>query len=511
MGIVITETAPPREERLKAGIAYGGTCSHLHECLSKGCLNAADRSFGQTYGCQHSLSLGILNTIRNAVTIMHAPLGCGASTVGSAGQGAAFKQLRDPNAEGTVWLSTNLDEVNVIGGGEKNLREAIRYADREFRPEAIIVVGGCVPALIGDDIDGILNDMQSEVAARLVAVTCEGFKTKVMATAYDAAYNGIIKSLLGTIDRPKIYSDEDMDDYIRRYMLSKRVNVFNVGSMSKADEDELERLLKAIGLTVQFLPCYSAPKDFSYALKNALNVSVCGTHDDYFIQYLEQEYGIPFIIDTIPIGRKNTARWVLNIARHFSLEKEAGEFLKREEEELERSIAPFRETLKGKRVYLGGGAIRIVATAEILQDLGMEIIGFKGHHIDRFVEPVFEALDNVEDVVFNVATQQPFEQANLVNKLKPDIIVIHSGVNNITTKYGAPILPLFGPTFLYMGYAGTYDVARRLNRKLQNNQFNKNMAKNRVIPYKKEWMDKNPFAYIKDDGQVKHSEEEKND
>ena len=31
MSIVLGDTAPAREERLKAGIAYGGTCSHLVE------------------------------------------------------------------------------------------------------------------------------------------------------------------------------------------------------------------------------------------------------------------------------------------------------------------------------------------------------------------------------------------------------------------------------------------------------------------------------------------------
>ena len=498
MSIVLGDTAPAREERLKAGIAYGGTCSHLEECLSKGCLGGATRSFSQTYGCQHGLSLGILNTIRNAVVIMHSPLGCGASSILYSGQqGSSFQKLRDPQAEGTVIINTNLDEVNVINGGEKNLRAAIYYADLEFRPEIIIIVGGCVPALIGDDIDAITDELQSEVSAKLIPVTCEGFKTKVMATAYDAAYNGIMKKLLGTVERKISTVTEDFDEYKRKYLASKRVNVFNVGSMSKADENELERILNAIGLEVAFLPCYSAPKDFTITLENALNVSICGTHDDYYIEYLQQEYNIPFIIDTIPIGRKNTKRWVINIAKHFNLEKEAEVFLQREEEELLRALEPYKQKLKGKKVYLGGGAIRIVATAEVLQDLGMEIVGFKGHHIDHFIKPVLEQLEEIENITFNVATQQPFEQVNLVNRLKPDFIIIHAGLNNVTTKYGVPILPLFGPSFHYMGYSGAFDIARRLVRRLQNNQYNKNIAKNLRIPYKQEWLDKDPFTYIK--------------
>ena len=499
MKIELSTTAPAREERLKAGIAYGGTCADLQNCLSKGCLNGSNRSFSQTYGCQHGLSLGILNTLRNAVVVMHSPLGCGASTNGSSGQGSGFKRLRDPKSEGTIWLSTNLDESDVISGGEEKLREAIIYADKEFRPEIIIAVSGCVPALIGDDIDGILADLQSEVAATLIPVTCEGFKTKVMATAYDSAYNGIMKKLLKGVGRQELLVENDFEEIQRKYLLSRHVNILNVGSMSRADELELERLLNAIGLIVTFLPCYSAPKDFAYSLENSLNVSICGTHDDYYIKYIEQEYGIPFIIDTIPIGRRNTARWVSKIAKHFNLEKEAESFLKKEDELLNKSLEPFRKNLRGKKVYLGGGAIRIVATAEVMQDLGLEVVGLKGHHIDEFVEPSFEALENIEDVVFSVATQQPFEQVNVVNKLKPDVIVIHSGINNITAKQGLPILPLFGPTNIYMGYAGVFEIARRLNRKVENNQFNKNISKNKPLPYKKEWYDKDPFAYIKEE------------
>lgn len=494
----LSATAPAREDRLKAGIAFGGTCSNLQNCLSEGCLNAANRSFSQSYGCQHGLSLGILNTLRNAVVIMHSPLGCGASTNASVGQGSGFKRLRDPNAEGTIWLSTNLDESDVIAGGEKKLRETIIYADREFRPEVIIAVSGCVPALIGDDIDEILANLQSDVAATLIPVTCEGFKTKVMATAYDAAYNGIMKILLKDVERQKPVIINDYEETQRRYLRSRRVNILNVGSMSRNDEIEIERLLNAIGLTVSFLPCYSAPQDFVDSLENALNVSICGTHDDYYIKYLEQEYGIPFIIDTIPIGRKNTARWILKIAKHFNLEREAEVFLNKEDELLNESLEPYRKTLKGKKVFLGGGAIRIVGTAEVLQDLGMEIVGFKGHHIDEFVKPTFDALENIEDVVFNVATQQPFEQVNIVNRLKPDVIVIHGGVGNISVKQGLPIFPLYGPSNIYMGYAGVFEIARRLSRKIKNNQFNINISKHKSLPYKKEWFDKNPFAYIKE-------------
>ena len=504
MNYLDAKSAPAREDRHKTNIAFGGTSAKMKGCLKngcfgkEGCLNLSRRSFTQTHGCQFTLSLAILNTLRKAVIVMHAPVGCGMCSVGNSGVNKTFKQLRDPTAEGIIWLSTNLDEADVIGGGEKKLREAVLFADREFRPETIIVANGCVPALIGDDIDSILGDLQEQVAAIIMPIHCEGFKTKVMATAYDAVYHGILKKYVRIPNREKFIVDRELEEMERQYKISRNVNILNVGSMSRADEVELQRILTGIGLNVCFLPCYAEPEDFPYSLETSLNVSICGTHDDYFVEHIKEKYNIPFLIDTIPIGRKNTDRWVLKIAEKFGLEKEAQRFIAEENRILDESIAQYRSTLKGKKAFLAGGEVRIIATAEILQDLGMEIVGFKAHHFDQFIEPIFEALENIDNVVVGVATNQPFEQANMVKRLKPDVLISHTGGNNIAAKFGLPIFPLFGPSYNYMGYSGVFEVTRRLARVMRNNQFNKNLSENTALPFKKEWYDKDPFAYIKE-------------
>ncbi|HWQ75320.1 MAG TPA: nitrogenase component 1 [Syntrophomonas sp.] len=498
------KSAPAREDRLKTNIAFGGTCAEMKGCIQagcfseSGCLNLAGRRFSQTQGCQFTLSLAILNTLRNAVVIMHSPIGCGACSISNVGVNQTFKRLRDPSAEGIIWLSTNLDEVDVINGGENKLRQAVLYADREFRPDTIIVANGCVPALIGDDVDSILTDLETQTAASIVPIHCEGFKTKVMATAYDAVYHGILKNYVKKPDRREFVAEPDFEKLRDQYRISRNVNVLNVGSMSRPDELELQRLLNALGLNVTFIPCYAEPEDFEYSLESSLNISICGTHDDYFVGHIQEKYDIPFLIDTIPIGRKNTDRWILKIAAYFDLEKEAKQLIALENKLLNEGLEPFRRTLAGKRVFLAGGEVRIIATAEILQDLGMEVIGFKAHHFDQFIEPMFDALDDVDQVLIGVATNQPFEQSNLLNRLQPDVFITHTGGNNIAAKHGLPIFPLFGPSYNYLGYSGVYQVARRLNRIVSNSQFNKKLAQNTRLPFKEDWYDKNPFAYIKE-------------
>jgi len=491
---------PSREDRLKAAVAFGGVCSQVRTCEraeAAGCTNLAARAFTQAQGCQFTLSLGILNSIRDAVVIMHGPVGCGMCAIGAYGNNKAMKQWRDPGAEGLTWLSTNLDEADVISGGEQKLRDAVAYADREFRPASIIVANACVPALIGDDIDAILDDLQKETAAVLVPIHCEGFKTKLMATAYDAVYHGILKKYIRPPERRVPIWQQEEELQRERYRRSRKVNILNVGSMSRGDELEFQRILEALGLEVTFIPCYAEPEDFSYALETALNVSLCGTHDDYFVEHLKTKYNIPFVVDTIPIGRRNTARWLRRVAAHFGLDREAEAFIAAESAALDAALAPYRETLRGKRAYLLGGEVRILATAEVVQDLGMEVVGFKAHHYDRFVEPIFEALDNIDDVLFSVATNQPFESSNIITRVKPDVLIAHVGGNNIASRHGLPLLPLFGPQFNYCGYSGVFEIARRLAMKIRNAEFNKRMAENVPLPFRKEWYEKEPFAYIK--------------
>ncbi|MDR3590529.1 MAG: nitrogenase component 1 [Negativicutes bacterium] len=493
----IREKAPPvREDRLRVCNAYGGSCCDLVGQSKQGCLNGLRRTFAQTQGCQLNLSLATINTLQDTVIIVHGPVGCGGSNVSFAGTNKTFKRLRDPQARGLIWLSTNLGELDAINGGEDRLREAVLFAEDEFRPQVIAIVNSCVPALIGDDIDGLIAELQEQISARIVPVHCEGFKTKIMASAYDATYHGILRNLVRPEqERVRLIADQQRD-FAERLRQSRTVNLLNVSSMSRLDELELTRLLEALGLSVNILPCFAQPGQFSTAVESALNVSICATHDDYFVEHLREQYGIPFVLHSIPIGIRQTGQWLIDIARHFGLEAEAEQLIGRETAELEEALKPYRGLFAGKRVLVCAGEIRVIATAELLRHLGMEIIGLRAYHYDQFADTLLEEFPEGEKVPINVATGQPFEQANLIEKLKPDLYLGHTGGNGWAAKHGLPILPIFQQSNNYMGYSGVFEITRRLVRILRNPAFNRNLAVNVKLPYQTNWFDEDPFAYI---------------
>jgi len=489
---------PTREERLQACNSFGGTACGLVKGSKQGCLGSNNRGFLQSTGCQLGLTMGIAGTIPESVVVFHGPVGCGSSQLSAAGLSAMNQKSRGNSIKiQREWFSTNLSESDVVGGGEDKLAATVIEVDRRHRPKVIWVAATCVPGIIGDDIDAVVKRIQPQVAAKILPLHCAGFKTRIVATAYDVVYHAILRYL---IDDPDLNHEPVFADEAERLVYDERksrtINLLNVGSMSRIDEDELVRLLKALNLEVNILPCFAPPDRFVRAKDAALSVSICATHDDYFVEHLKEIWGVPFILNTIPIGKDHTRKWLYEIADFFGIREQAERLVAAEEAELDAALAPIKETLKGKRVYVSAGEIRAGAQAIVLQnDLDMEVVGVRAHHYDTYGDVLFQDLD--PDLEVNVATSQPFEAANLVKRANPDIYVGHAGGNVTIAKLGIPVLPIFGPLNNYLGYKGTFEFAFRLARILKNPAFFRNLGRTDTLPYKKSWYSENPFKYIR--------------
>lgn len=494
----LSASAPPtREVRIEACNAFGGSCCALRDGMKSGCAKLAARKFSQGGGCQLMLALGIMSSFSNVVVIVHSPLGCSSNNLSTSGMRKTMRASKNKPAEESVWLHTNLDEIDVISGGIDKLRRAILYAESEFRPDAIIVANGCVPGIIGDDIDSLIDELGAKLSAKVVPVHCEGFKSKFVASGYDSAYHGVLKKLVDPIGRYDRAIPDEAADAQENYSRSRTVNLLNVGSTSYGDETELSRLLQALGLTVRVVPLYSTIDEIARISEAALNVSICATHDDYLLGHLKERFGIDYVIDTLPIGIKNTNQWLRLIAKYFRLEEEAERLIALETAQLEEALEPFKQALKGKSIFLGGGETRIITTGEFFQSLGLKIVGIKPHNFDRFAVPMLDDIDDQESQV-EVAPGQPAEELNLLKRLKPDIYVGHVGANAWVTKLGISNLPLFGQSFNYMGYSGAFELARKAVKVLKNTSFIRKISANVELPMRASWYDENPFDNIKE-------------
>jgi len=504
MSYIDLKSPPKREDRLKACIAHGGTiCEMAGAKGKKSCLHDdGERSFTQGSICLILPALAMLNSLPDNVVLLHSAIGCGGCTHSQNANVRFGSNVRWGRPKDGVWLSTAMDETDVISGGEEKLEQAIIEADRRYRPFSITVVAGCVPGIIGDDIDGVVQRVQPQVTAKLLPVHCEGFKTKIWATAYDAVYHGIGRTLLREGEQAP--TGDGLAPFKGLERLSRTVNLMNVSSMGRVDEVELERLLTTLGLEVNVFPVFAHPENMVKATQAALSVSTCPTHDDYFLGYLEERFGVPSLIRHMPIGIENTGLWLRDVAARFGEEEKAERIIEHEERELNEALEEFRPLFKGKKVFISAGEFRALATARLLEELGFTVSGIRSFHHDEFAEVEYQKLakSSKDDYVIDIANVQPFEEANLLKRLKPDLFLGHANGNGTAAKLGIPTHVIYNTGLAYIGYKGVYEIARRLYRQLKNPIYNRKLAENLRLPYSDAWYTSDPFSHIDQRGGV---------
>lgn len=494
MEYISAKEPPVRENRLGSCNSYGGNAEHLLGCAKRGCLNLACRKFHQTQLCQSSLCLSWVDSVPDPVVIMHSPIGCGAMNM--------FKRenfFSQPDKHRYVrTINTNLGEMDIIEGGERALQEAILYAEKEFHPKNIFILMTCVPTLTGNDVEAVAESVRNDIKAEIMPIYCAGFKSKIPASAYDALYHGMIKIYLEGKKEKAIQSLQRKRD--------NKVNLFSTSSASDADLNELKRLLEAMQLEVRLLPYNFSPESLTELTDASLNISTCATHDEYMFQYLKETYGMPYVIKNVPIGVKNTSLWILEIAKYFGREKQAEVLVEKEVEKLNKSLDKYKKALKGKTAFIHGGEPRSLATAEILEMLGMEVLGIEARHHDKFSDEMLEGRKDNKEMSYSVAIGQPFEKANLLERMRPDIYIGHNGQCVQPAKQGIPVAPLFYKPNNYFGFTGVFERARDLGRMIKNVQFYKNLRENLSLPYQESWYKKEPFCYIKPGNAIQKEE-----
>ncbi|HWP96091.1 MAG TPA: nitrogenase component 1 [Syntrophomonadaceae bacterium] len=493
---------PKREDRLQSCITFGGTLCGLAKETGQCHLSDGERTFSQGSICLLLPALAMLNSLPDNVTLLHGAIGCGSCAHSQNANVRSGGNMRWGKVRDALWLSTALNEYNVISGGEGKLEQAIIEADRRYRPGTITVVAGCVPGIIGDDIDGVAERVQGQVTARIIPVHCEGFKTKIWATAYDAVYHGIGRNLLEAPPELHPLVRDELADLKEEYRRKHTVNLFNVSSMGRGDEVELSRLLAALGLESNVFPVFARPEDMWQVTQAALSVSTCPTHDDYFVKFLEEKFGVPYILKHMPIGIENTNQWIRDIAAFFGLEKQAESLIENEVRELNQALEEFKPLFIGKRVFVSAGEFRALATANLLAELGFELVGIRSYHHDEFAQGEYQKLIKISgnDFPMNIANAQPFEEVNLLKRIQPDLFLGHWNGNATASKLGIATHVIYNTGLSYIGYRGVYELARRLYRQLRNPSFNRKLSKYVQMPYAPSWYDADPFKYIKTAG-----------
>jgi len=307
--MVIFSPAPKvdiRERRLHSITSYSGTAKDLYEKSKTRDLPLDERSYSQCSSCAEGCAQ-IGTRIQGGAVVYHAPIGCDAGMFTNVlSLKGASKARKQKIVNQQSMISTNISEKDTIFGAVEKLKEAIREADKRFHPKVIFVTTSCASGIIGEDIESVANEMEEELGYTIAPIYCEGFKSKIWSSGFDAGFHGVLRKLV----KPAVKKQEDL------------VNVFNFEGT-----DTFTPLLARLNLRVSYLLPLASLEQVETISEAACSTTICETLSMYVSAVLEEKYGVPEIKAPSPYGIDWTDAWLRAIGRVTGREELAEKFI----------------------------------------------------------------------------------------------------------------------------------------------------------------------------------------
>src|ERR1700687_101587 len=110
-------------------------------------------------GCTYAGCKGVIfGPTRDILNLVHGPIGCSFYAWLTRRNQTRTPTDSDPNFM-NYCLSTDMQEENIVFGGEKKLKAAVKEAFELFHPKAIAIFSTCPVGLIGDDVHAVAREM----------------------------------------------------------------------------------------------------------------------------------------------------------------------------------------------------------------------------------------------------------------------------------------------------------------------------------------------------------------
>jgi len=337
------------EER-KEQIHRKGEAAFALECDKESLAGAVSQR-----ACVFCGSRVVLYPIADALHLVHGPIGCAAYTWDIRGALSSGPELH------RLSFSTDLQEMDVIFGGEKKLYHALTELIDRHHPAAAFVYSTCIVGIIGDDLEGVCKRVSKEKGIPVLSVQSEGFKGNKRA-GYAAACKAMFK-LTGTGDISGVSP--------------KSVNIlgdFNLAGEIWVIRDYLARMGVEV---VANITGDGRVADIRRAHGAALNLVQCSGSSMDLAKMMEEAYGIPYIRVSY-FGVEDMAESLYAVARFFNdpeMMARTRELVREELAQLLPKLREFQQSLAGKKaaIYVGG-AFKAFSLVKVFRLLGMQVV-----------------------------------------------------------------------------------------------------------------------------------------
>jgi nitrogenase molybdenum-cofactor synthesis protein NifE len=336
-----------------------GRKEHIHEKGKGGselaCEKASLAGSVSQRACVFCGSRVVLYPIADALHLVHGPVGCAAYTWDIRGSLSSGPELH------RMSFSTDLQEKEVIYGGEKKLYAALTELITSYRPRAAFVYATCIVGLIGDDVQAVCNRVEAEQKIPVIPVHSEGFRgTKT--DGYKAACEALYR-IIGKDDETEVSP--------------RSINI--LGDFNLAGETWIiKEYYKRMGVDV--VSCITGDGrvgEIGRSHRAGLNVVQCSGSMTFLAKMMESSYSIPFRRVSY-FGIEDTADALYTVARHFddpSVLARTEELVREEVTRIYPHVARYRKNLEGRKaaIYVGG-SFKAFSLVKALRHLGIQSV-----------------------------------------------------------------------------------------------------------------------------------------
>ena len=263
-------------------------------------------------------------------------------------------------------FTTDMGEFDVIYGGEKRLYRAIKEIIDKVNPPAIFVYQTCLPAMIGDDVEGVCKAAAEKFGTPVIPVNAPGFAgSKNLGNKLGG--EALLDHVVGTLEPD--------------YTTACDINL--IGEYNVVGEFwQVKPLFDELGIRVLATFCGDARyKDIASSHRAKAAIMLCSQaliniarkmHERYDIPYFEGSfYGIADMSDCL----RKISRLLVERGAPADLPARAEALIAREEARAWARLEKYRVRLAGKRVLLFTGGVKSWSVVSALREVGMEIVG----------------------------------------------------------------------------------------------------------------------------------------
>lgn len=403
-------------------------------------------------GCAFDGAKIALQPITDVAHLVHGPIACEGNSWDNRGAKTSGSSLY------RTGFTTDINEMDVVYGGEKHLFKSIKEIIQKYDPPAVFVYQTCVPAMIGDDIDAVCKAAAAKFGKPIIPINSPGF-VGPKNLGNKLAGEALLDHVIGTVE----------PEYTTPYDL----NI--IGEYNLAGELwQVKPLLDELGIRI--LSCISGDakyKEVAQSHRAKAAMMVCSKAMINVARKMEEKYDIPFFegsfygIEDSSDSLREIARMLIEKGADPELMDRTEALIAREEAKAWASIEPYRERLTGKKVLLITGGVKSWSVVAALQEAGLELVGTSvkkstKEDKERIKELMGQDAHMIDDMT-------PREMYRMLKDAKADIMLSGGRSQFIALKAKMPWLDINQERHhAYMGYVGMVELVREIDRALYN-------------------------------------------